>query len=318
MGLFNRGFKPDLSTDGSRRRRTAHAEPEHGRHAGPTLAEEHGRGSRPPDEPDGVRRRAEPRRTSPTPTTAEPAESRARRSREAVPRRAAGRRAASSREPEPRPSRGRASAPPVNPAPPDPRTRTGSAPHEALAPPRARPASRPPGAAIGDESERRAKIISFANQKGGVAKTTTTLNLAVAFAESGHDVLAVDLDPQGNLTMSQGIDPDKVEGSMYDVLVDHMPIREVIARARDRHRRGLDRPRRSRDRDEHADRPRALAGEGAVGGRRRLRLRLHRHAAEPGAADRQRPDRVRQGDRPRPVRISLDAGARPAPEHAAR
>jgi chromosome partitioning protein len=50
----------------------------------------------------------------------------------------------------------------------------------------------------------------------------------VAFAESGHDVLTVDLDPQGNLTMSQGIDPDKVEGSMYDVLVDHMPIREVI------------------------------------------------------------------------------------------
>jgi chromosome partitioning protein len=74
----------------------------------------------------------------------------------------------------------------------------------------------------------RAKVISFANQKGGVAKTTTTLNLAVAFAESGHDVLCVDLDPQGNLTMSQGIDPDKVEKSMYDVLVDRIPIREVI------------------------------------------------------------------------------------------
>ena len=72
------------------------------------------------------------------------------------------------------------------------------------------------------------KIISFANQKGGVAKTTTTLNLAVAFEESGHDVLVVDLDPQGNLTMSQGIDPDKVDRSMYDVLVDHIPIRDVI------------------------------------------------------------------------------------------
>src|SRR5204863_445672 len=59
-------------------------------------------------------------------------------------------------------------------------------------------------------------------------KTTTTLNLAVAFTESGHKVLAVDLDPQGNLTMSQGIDPDKVEASMYDVLVDHIPIRDVI------------------------------------------------------------------------------------------
>ncbi|MGI9557800.1 MAG: ParA family protein [Solirubrobacterales bacterium] len=76
---------------------------------------------------------------------------------------------------------------------------------------------------------KRAKIIAFANQKGGVAKTTTTLNLAVAFSESGHDVLAVDLDPQGNLTMSQGIDPDKVERSMYDVLVEEAPIRDVIA-----------------------------------------------------------------------------------------
>ena len=55
------------------------------------------------------------------------------------------------------------------------------------------------------------KVIAFANQKGGVAKTTTTLNLAVAFAETGHRVLAIDLDPQGNLTMSQGIDPDSVE-----------------------------------------------------------------------------------------------------------
>ena len=71
-------------------------------------------------------------------------------------------------------------------------------------------------------------MISFANQKGGVAKTTTTLNLAVAFAESGHKVLCIDLDPQGNLTMSQGIDPDKVETSMYDVLVHHIPIRDVI------------------------------------------------------------------------------------------
>jgi chromosome partitioning protein len=75
-----------------------------------------------------------------------------------------------------------------------------------------------------------ADVIAFANQKGGVAKTTTTLNLAVAFAESGHRVLCVDLDPQGNLTMSQGIDPDKVEHSLYDVLVNDMPISEIIVR----------------------------------------------------------------------------------------
>jgi chromosome partitioning protein len=73
-----------------------------------------------------------------------------------------------------------------------------------------------------------AKVIAFANQKGGVAKTTTALNLAVAFKESGHRVLAVDMDPQGNLTMSQGVDPDKVDKSMFDVLVHRIPLREVI------------------------------------------------------------------------------------------
>jgi chromosome partitioning protein len=80
----------------------------------------------------------------------------------------------------------------------------------------------------GPKNSGSAKVIAFANQKGGVAKTTTALNLAVAFKESGHRVLAVDMDPQGNLTMSQGVDPDKVEKSMFDVLVHRMPISEVI------------------------------------------------------------------------------------------
>ena len=75
-----------------------------------------------------------------------------------------------------------------------------------------------------------ARVIAFANQKGGVAKTTTTLNLAAAFAEEGHRVLCIDMDPQGNLTMSQGIDPDTLEVSMFDVLVHDMSIREVIRR----------------------------------------------------------------------------------------
>jgi chromosome partitioning protein len=74
-----------------------------------------------------------------------------------------------------------------------------------------------------------ARVIAFANQKGGVAKTTTTLNLAVAFAEEHHSVLCCDMDPQGNLTMSQGIDPDSLDKSMYDVLVHKLPIRDVIA-----------------------------------------------------------------------------------------
>jgi chromosome partitioning protein len=71
-------------------------------------------------------------------------------------------------------------------------------------------------------------VIVFANQKGGVAKTTTTLNLAVAFKEQGFRVLVIDLDPQGNLTMSQGMNPDSIERSMFDVLVHRLPISEII------------------------------------------------------------------------------------------
>src|SRR3954466_2495025 len=74
----------------------------------------------------------------------------------------------------------------------------------------------------------KAKVYAFTNQKGGVAKTTTTLNLAAAFVESGYRVLCVDLDPQANLTMSQGIDPDTLEVSIYDVLVHQLSMREVI------------------------------------------------------------------------------------------
>src|SRR5213082_2991916 len=73
-----------------------------------------------------------------------------------------------------------------------------------------------------------ARVIAFANQKGGVAKTTTTLNLGVALAEKGHSVLVIDLDPQGNLTMSQGWNADEIERSMFDVLVHKLPVTEII------------------------------------------------------------------------------------------
>jgi chromosome partitioning protein len=76
-----------------------------------------------------------------------------------------------------------------------------------------------------------ARVIAFANQKGGVAKTTTTLNLAVALKEKGFRVLIVDLDPQGNLTMSQGMNPDEIERSMFDVLVHRIPIQDIIVHA---------------------------------------------------------------------------------------
>jgi chromosome partitioning protein len=75
------------------------------------------------------------------------------------------------------------------------------------------------------------KVIAFANQKGGVAKTTSTLNLAVAFKERGLNVLIVDLDPQGNLTMSQGFNPDEIDRSMFDVLVHKLPVEQVVRQA---------------------------------------------------------------------------------------
>ena len=103
------------------------------------------------------------------------------------------------------------------------------------------------------------KVIAFANQKGGVAKTTTALNLAVAFAEAGHRVLCVDMDPQGNLTMSQGIDPDTLEESIFDVLVHQHAAAAGHPQARDRPRARVDRPGRRRDRDVDDDRSRACA-----------------------------------------------------------
>ncbi len=87
---------------------------------------------------------------------------------------------------------------------------------------------RPNIRAAADRGPTVARVIAFANQKGGVAKTTTTLNLGVALAEQGKRVLAVDLDPQGNLTMSQGRNPDEIERSLFDVLVHKLPITEII------------------------------------------------------------------------------------------
>src|SRR5215467_13425755 len=85
-----------------------------------------------------------------------------------------------------------------------------------------------PQARTVDSGPAMARVIAFANQKGGVAKTTTTLNLGVALAEQGLRVLAVDLDPQGNLTMSQGWNPDEIDRSMFDVLVHRLPISEIV------------------------------------------------------------------------------------------
>jgi len=73
-----------------------------------------------------------------------------------------------------------------------------------------------------------ARVIAFANQKGGVAKTTSTLSLSAALVERSRRVLAVDLDPQGALTYSLGVDPDTLDETINDVLVRRLPIEKVI------------------------------------------------------------------------------------------
>ncbi|HEX6916482.1 MAG TPA: ParA family protein [Phycicoccus sp.] len=81
--------------------------------------------------------------------------------------------------------------------------------------------------------KRKVTIIALANQKGGVAKTTSVASLGAAFAEAGRRVLLVDLDPQACLTFSLGVDPDAVEASIHDVLVGGTDLAEVVVRCED-------------------------------------------------------------------------------------
>lgn len=81
--------------------------------------------------------------------------------------------------------------------------------------------------AVSRETEARTRVLAVANQKGGVGKTTSAVNLAVGLAERGQRVLCVDLDPQGNATTGFGVDRRACRSSVYDVLIGRRPLAEV-------------------------------------------------------------------------------------------
>jgi len=89
----------------------------------------------------------------------------------------------------------------------------------------------PSAALAGSDTPTRqaAAIVALANQKGGVGKTTTSVNTAVALAHRGYRVLLIDIDPQGNATSSLGVDKGSLLHSAYDVLIDELPIAQAVA-----------------------------------------------------------------------------------------
>ena len=74
------------------------------------------------------------------------------------------------------------------------------------------------------------RIIAIANQKGGVGKTTTAINLSACLAEKAKKVLSIDMDPQGNMTSGLGVDKDSVEKTVYDLIIGEAQIEEIICK----------------------------------------------------------------------------------------
>ncbi len=126
--------------------------------------------------------------------------------------------------------------------------------------------------------------MAVANQKGGVAKTTTVASTGAALAEAGRKVLLIDLDPQACLTFAMGVEPDQVQFTVHDVLLGRLGPRMAITETPEGagSAAGLDRVVGRGDATGQSHRPRVRPARGAVGGGVGLRRRADRLLAESG------------------------------------